>query len=75
MQKISAKISKKRAAMITESNLMNFIMSDPVTKKRPENAKAKQAQKEKEAEINQSMTSGLEKLYNDKNGKSCCYIA
>jgi hypothetical protein len=68
MKKISAKISMKRAALITEGNLMSFLTSEPVSKPRPVNVEAREAQKAKEAEATNSMTTGLEKLYNDKNG-------
>mmetsp|Transcript_25369 Transcript_25369/g.30064 ORF Transcript_25369/g.30064 Transcript_25369/m.30064 type:complete len:524 (-) Transcript_25369:201-1772(-) len=68
MKKISAKISMKRAALITEGNLISFLTSEPVAKSRPDDEDAKAARKAQENEANQSMTSSLEKLYNDKNG-------
>ena len=70
MQKIAAKISKKRAAQITEGNLVEFLMSAPPPPRRDDaDAEAKlAARKTKEDEATANMTVGLEILYEDHGG-------
>ena len=68
MSRVSSKIAKKRAAQITESHLVEFLMmAPPMRRKEPsESDKTERSKKEKEA--NDGMMKGLVQLYNDCEG-------
>ena len=68
MERVSSKIAKKRAAQITESHLVEFLMMAPPSRREEptEELKAERAQKEREG--TDGMLAGLKQLYDDCEG-------